>query len=73
MSSVGHNPTLNCRVDVSVESNIFEFDQEIYGKVVELKFIKRLRDELKFTSVEDLIKTIDQDKVDSLQVLKSLK
>jgi riboflavin kinase/FMN adenylyltransferase len=73
MSSVGHNPTLNCRVDVSVESNIFDFNQEIYGKVIELKFIKRLRDELKFTSVDDLIKTIDQDKVDSLRVLKSLK
>ena len=26
MSSVGHNPTMNCRVDVSVESHIFDFD-----------------------------------------------
>jgi len=73
MSSVGHNPTLNCRVDVSVESHIFDFDQEIYNKDIELKFIKRLRDELKFTNVDDLIKKIDQDKVDSLEVLKSLK
>ena len=73
MSSVGHNPTLNCRVDVSVESHIFDFDQEIYGEVIEMKFIKRLRDELKFTNVEDLIRKIDQDKIDSLEVLKSIK
>ncbi len=73
MSSVGHNPTLNCRVDVSVESNIFDFDDEIYGEIIELRFIKRLRDELKFTNIDDLIKTIDQDKIDSLAVLNSLK
>ena len=72
MSSVGHNPTLNCRVDVSVESNIFKFDRDIYGKIIELKFIKRLRDELKFSSVEALIAKIDQDKIDSLAVLENL-
>lgn len=72
MSSIGHNPTLNCRVDVSVESNIFNFDRDIYGKVIELKFIKRLRDELKFTSVEALIAKIDQDKIDTLEVLRNI-
>ena len=73
MSSVGHNPTLNCMVDVSVESNIFDFDEEIYGETIELMFIKRLRDELKFDSVEALIRKIDQDKIDSLEILNNLK
>ncbi len=72
MSSIGHNPTLNCLAEVSVESNIFDFDQEIYGEIIELKFIKRLRDELKFTNVEDLIAKIDQDKIDTLNILKNL-
>jgi riboflavin kinase/FMN adenylyltransferase len=72
MSSIGHNPTLNCRVDVSVESNIFDFDQEIYGKTIEIRFIKRLRDELKFDSIEALIAKIDQDKVDTLDILSKL-
>ena len=73
MSSVGHYPTLNCMVDVSVESNIFDFDEEIYGETIELMFIKRLRDELKFDSVEALIRKIDQDKIDSLEILNNLK
>jgi len=73
MSSVGHNPTLNCMVEVSVESHIFDFDQDLYGKNIELKFIKRLRDELKFDSVEALIAQIDQDQIDSLKILNSLK
>lgn len=72
MSSVGHNPTLNCVTDVSTESYIFDFDKEIYGVVVELKFIKRLRDELKFDSVEALIAQIDQDGINSLKILNNL-
>ncbi len=73
MSSIGHNPTLNCQVNVSVESNIFDFDKEIYGEIIELKFIKRLRDELKFDTVEGLIKKIDQDKINTLEVLKKIR
>lgn len=73
MSSVGHNPTLNCNVDLSVESNIFNFDEDIYGQIIEIKFVKRLRDEIKFTSVESLITKIDHDKIDSLNVFKKLR
>ena len=69
MSSVGHNPTLNCQVDVSVESNIFDFDREIYGEEIELLFVKRLRDELKFNSIEALIAEIDHDKVVTIEIL----
>ncbi len=72
MSSIGHNPTLNCRVDVSVESNIFDFDEEIYDEEIEIMFIKRLRDEKKYHSVDALVAQIDQDKLDTLAVLKNL-
>ena len=70
MSSIGHNPTLNCRVNVSVESNIFEFDKDIYGDIIEIMFIKRLRGEIKFTEIDALIKKNDQDKVDTLEILE---
>lgn len=73
MSSVGHNPTLNCSIDLSVESNIFNFDEDIYGEIIDIKFVKRLRDEIKFTSIEALIAKIDQDKIDSLNIFKELK
>jgi riboflavin kinase/FMN adenylyltransferase len=72
MTSIGHNPTLNCNVDLSVESNIFNFDQEIYGEIIETKFIKRLRDELKFDNIDDLIKEIDNDKINTQKVLKNI-
>jgi len=72
MSSIGHNPTLNCLVDLSVESNIFDFDQDIYGEEIEIKFIKRLRDEKRFDSIEDLIEQIGKDKIKSLDLFKKL-
>ncbi len=72
MTSVGHNPTLNCRIDLSVEANIFDFDEDIYGEIIEIKFIRRLRDEVKFTSIEALVEQIDKDKIDSIDTFKSL-
>jgi len=72
MTSVGHNPTLNCRVDLSVESNIFDFDKDIYGEIIEIKFIKRLRDEVKFSTVEALIAEIDKDKINTLKTFRKL-
>ncbi len=72
MTSVGHNPTLNCRIDLSVESNIFNFDEEIYGEIIEIKFIKRLRDEIKFTTVEALIAEIKKDKINTINIFNSL-
>ncbi len=73
MTSVGHNPTLNCRIDLSVESNIFDFDKNIYGDIIEIKFIKRLRDEIKFDTIEALIEEIDKDKIKTINVFKTLK
>ena len=73
MTSVGHNPTLNCRIDLSVESNIFDFDDDIYGETIEIKFIKRLRDEIKFNSIEALIKEIDNDKINTVNFFKNIK
>ena len=71
MTSVGHNPTLNCRIDLSVEAYIFDFNQEIYGEIIEIKFIKRLRDEIKFSSIEELIKEIDNDKINTMTYFKN--
>ena len=73
MSSIGHNPTLNCRVDLSVESNIFDFDQDIYGQTIELKFIKRIRDEEKFNSIDELVTRIKLDKIETVKILQELK
>jgi len=54
VSSVGVNPTFGDGPR-TVESFIFDFESEIYGEAVKLSFVKRIRDEKKFSTVEDLI------------------
>ncbi len=73
MTSVGFNPTLNRSTSISVESYLFDFADTIYGEAIELVFIKRLRDEKKFPSVQALIDAIKNDETKTLKVLKGVK
>jgi len=68
MMSVGFRPTVDGKKRV-IEVNIFDFDKEIYGQTLKVFVKKYLREERKFDGLEALIKQIDQDKVDSLNIL----
>jgi riboflavin kinase/FMN adenylyltransferase len=54
VSSVGVNPTFGPAAR-TIESFILNFDRSIYGESVRLSFVKRIREEKKFDSVEQLI------------------
>jgi riboflavin kinase / FMN adenylyltransferase len=68
MMSIGVRPTINGK-QRTVEVNIFDFDEEIYDQHLKVYVKKYLREELKFDGLEELVKQIDQDKIDSLKVL----
>jgi len=68
MMSIGFRPTVDGKKRV-FEVNIFDFDKEIYGETVRIYVKRYLRAEVKFASVEDLVKQIDEDKIESLKVL----
>lgn len=70
MATIGHNPTLNRNNALSVETYLFDFDDSLYGEVLEVRFLKRLRDEQKFANVQALIDQIDQDAVAARKILK---
>lgn len=59
-TNVGFNPTFDQDV-FNIETFILDFDADIYGKYLTVKFIKRLRDELKFDSLDNLMKQIADD------------
>ena len=52
-----------------VEVNLFDFNEEIYGLTLKVYVKKYLREEVKFDSLDELVKQIDQDKIDSLAIL----
>ncbi len=68
MMSIGFRPTVDGKKRV-IEVNVFDFSEEIYGKTMRVYVKKFLRAEVKYNTLEDLVKQIDQDKIDSLQVL----
>jgi riboflavin kinase / FMN adenylyltransferase len=68
MMSIGFRPTVDGKKRV-IEVNIFDFDQQLYDQELRVYVKKYLREEVKFNSLDDLVKQIDQDKVESLKWL----
>ena len=62
MANIGYNPTVGLIDNLSLEVNIFDFDQDIYGKDVDVDFVFRVRDEKKFKSLNHLKEQLQKDK-----------
>lgn len=61
ITNVGVRPTFDDGSDVSVESFIFDFDGDLYGDVLRVRFLHRIRDERKFSGIEELKAQIQKD------------
>ena len=64
MANIGFKPTFGS-FEKTIEVHIFDFDQNIYGEKIILYFLKRLRNEKKFTNQNELIKQLLIDKKNS--------
>ncbi len=71
MCNIGHNPTFNFAANKRMEINIFDFNENIYGEVIEAFFIKRIRDEKKFASINELLNQMNSDKNRCKEILNS--
>ncbi|MBQ6576328.1 MAG: riboflavin biosynthesis protein RibF [Bacteroidales bacterium] len=62
MCNIGVRPTVANNLALTIETNIFGFDEDIYGLDIEVKFIRRIRPEVKFSSLEELAHQLALDK-----------
>jgi riboflavin kinase / FMN adenylyltransferase len=62
MLNIGTRPTLNDYKDKVIEANFFNFEGELYEKNIVLSFLKRIREERKFKSTDELRSQINLDK-----------
>ena len=70
MMNIGTNPTVeNTNQKQKLEVNIFDFNQDVYGKSINISFLKRIRSEQKFGSLDALKNQITSDKQTSLQFI----
>lgn len=61
ITNIGKNPTFKDSDQVTIETNIFNFDSDIYGESIHIEFIDRVRDEKRFPTVTDLVEQIRKD------------
>ena len=70
-TNIGFNPTFTPeRQTPSLEAYLLDFDRDIYGQELKLEFVSRIRDELKFDSVDALIEKIHEDVDKTRDMLK---
>ncbi len=70
MGNIGYRPTIDPG-DLTIEANIFDFDEEIYGQRITIFFVYRIRDEIKFANLAALREQLMRDKVKVMEILKS--
>lgn len=69
--NIGTRPTFENKHEQVLEVHLLDFNEDIYGKKLKIEFIKRLRDEKKFGSKEELIKQMQADKQQAADVLSA--
>jgi riboflavin kinase/FMN adenylyltransferase len=68
--NLGTNPTFTPdKQTLNVEAYLLDFDRDIYGERMQLEFVARLRDEMKYTSVDALIRQIQKDVEQTREIL----
>lgn len=69
MLNIGHRPTLNNGKDLSIEVNILHFSEDIYHKEMRIEFVKYLRPEEKYDTIDALIAQMHKDREETARIL----
>lgn len=67
--NIGQRPTIQNGGDVTVEVHLLNFSGDLYGKEIRMELAVRLRDELQFSSVEELKMQIQMDAEDAIRLM----
>ncbi len=62
MCNIGTRPTVNAGTDRTVETNIFGFDEDIYGLDLKVTFLRKIREERRFSSLDELKAQLEHDR-----------
>lgn len=73
MTSVGHNDTFGKGRQLTVETNILDFSEDIYGETIRLKFYHCLRNQVTYHSAKELIEQLHQDAKETSYYFKQRK
>lgn len=69
MLNIGNRPTVSNELTLHIEAHLFDFNEDIYNEMVEIIFVQRLRDEVKFPSLDALKEQLQKDKAAAMHAL----
>ena len=72
MANLGHRPTVTDCGTLWLEANLFDFDEEIYGRMIEVNLVQKIRDERRFESIDALRQQLTKDKQQTLKILNTM-
>jgi len=73
MLNIGYRPTVdNHGHQKSIEAHLFDFEDDIYDKIITVHFVWRIRNEQKFSGVDELVEQLRKDKEHSRAILAAL-
>ncbi len=72
MMNIGVRPTVTAGVQRVIEVHLLDFTGDMYEKRIRIQFLKRLRDEKRFGSVDALVRQIEDDRQESLKCISTL-
>lgn len=61
ITNIGVRPTFESDADPSIETYVFDFEGDLYGNVLRVRFLHRIRDERKFNGIDELKAQIEKD------------
>ena len=67
--NIGHRPTMQNGMDVTVEVHLINFSDDLYGKEMQVKLMVRIRDEQQFSSIDELRVQIQKDAEETLRMV----
>lgn len=70
VTNIGVRPTFENDAEPSIETFIFDFDGDLYGDVLRVRFLHRIRDERKFNGIEELKAQIEKDSARALNYFR---
>lgn len=73
MCNIGVRPTVSAGESMTIETNIFGFDEDIYGLDIEISFLEKIRGEKRFDDVEGLKKQLHEDRQYCLSGINKIK
>jgi riboflavin kinase/FMN adenylyltransferase len=73
MMNIGSRPTVTEGAERTIEVHIFDLEEDLYGEPLGLSVLRRLRDEQKFSSKDELILQLHRDREESLKLINELK